>query len=245
MILKIILQILVFGIFAQSAGMPVNSKISASVNAILSLPSLPLLYASYSTNESPSAPLSSDTLAVFSKLQKAVFGARKNTFTLQSYNSSVAFINIQERIIYLNPKLEKALKSLVPLQEWESVMALILAHEMGHYFYEVSIQRSPSALSPLGQLSYVNSGNLSDDDMALIHGEVDLIGMYLAWRAGFNSALGLKTISYVDRALRQITLNIIGLSAKEIQGRTQMIRKFSNYTMEANSSMDSESLRNR
>lgn len=132
-------------------------------------------------------PISPEIKSLFLKLENKIFG--KNIFRIGSYDGDDLSIFIDKRIINVSPKFEKAAREKLPQAgplSYESMMGFLLAHEMAHFIYEVHVKISPEHLSPLGNVFYVGNHKLTVQEAGKLHGEVDVIALYLLKTAGIN-----------------------------------------------------------
>jgi hypothetical protein len=203
-----------------------RQKIQTGIRLILEMPELPLVKDPDRRVTLHQDPLSSVTINVFNRIQKSLFGATGAPFSLKAYWGAAAACDVEGRIVYMNPRFEESLRSIVPANEIESVIALIIGHEIGHYFYEAHVAQTSNHLSPLGNPYYIGNGQISEEQSNRAHGEVDLFGIYIAERAGFDPSLASKMVGYTDQAIRKMTRNFISLTREEIDARTALIETF-------------------
>jgi len=201
---------------SESAPARVQQGIEFIVN-LLELPSV--LNPDRSVTPSPDT-LNLETQEIFYRLVSANFRAAHH-FELRPYLGFAAACDVEGRIVYMNPNFERALRSVVPQLEIKDVLAFILAHEIGHYFYEAHVQHHPSKRSALGNTNYIGADPLiHGKQLNIMHGEVDLIGLSLLVKAGFNPRLAPKSLDYLELAIKKMAP---GLGIGELEDKPERI----------------------
>lgn len=201
-------------------------KIENGISFILGLPQLPLVHDPDRKVAITEIPLTEQTVNIFKRLVIGTFG-NESSFILKPYLGAAAACDVEGKIVYMNPHFEKSLRTVTPADKVDDVIALIFAHEIGHYFYEANVQYGLSKKSPLGNPNYIGaSPAISPQQINLMHGEVDLFGMVIMNRAGYKVELAPEALNFIELALHKM---LPGLGIGDLDDKKERLLMMRSY----------------
>lgn len=125
---------------------------------------------------------------IFNRLNQAAF--QKPLLELKTCSACRAAADLSTLTIYISPQLIRHIAERSNSQEeYRTWLYFVLAHEIGHYIYELAAYRS-DGLSPNGNPSFRElkaTYSRCTVERQKAHLEVDLIGVVLMERLGFQN----------------------------------------------------------
>lgn len=139
----------------------------------------------------------SEIEAMFNLLQMHSFGALN--FELRFCMVNVAMVDLEHRRVYIERRFFEALRAHLPQEEYHAAAALILAHELGHYFYERTWELEARSLLGFNFSWY--DIQVGDEEKYVAHGEIDAYGLALVELSGLDVEAGAWVLPAVRSVL--------------------------------------------